>query len=123
MSDVLRKTMRFPCAFHMYPLRIPCVTPEMEGMRVIAKIAILADTSLFTVKITLGCTLNPKIALVNTTLFKGLSGLTTLLRCPTEISTFLTQSISEIKGSWTNNDCILFFGLSSYRIRSIESIV
>jgi hypothetical protein len=64
MSDVLRKTMRIPCAFHMYPLRILCVTPEMEGMRVIAKIAILADTSLFTVKITLGCILNPKIALV-----------------------------------------------------------
>jgi hypothetical protein len=44
ISDVLRETMRIPCAFHVYPLRILCVTPDLEGTRVIAKIAILADT-------------------------------------------------------------------------------
>jgi hypothetical protein len=32
-----------PCAFHVYPLRMECVTPEMEWTRVVAKIAILAD--------------------------------------------------------------------------------
>jgi hypothetical protein len=47
MSDVLRKTMRIPCvkpcAFHACPLRMECVTSEIEWTRVIAKIAILAD--------------------------------------------------------------------------------
>jgi hypothetical protein len=49
MSDVLRETVRIPCTFHAHSMHIPYTwnalcTPEMEWTRVIAKVAILADS-------------------------------------------------------------------------------